>query len=585
VLFMPGIVGRLFREFAVTIGAAVLVSGVVSLTLTPMLASRFLRSEHQTSHGHLYRLTERLYQYSADFYAWTLRFVLRHKLATILGSLIILFLTGYLFVVMPKGFIPSEDRSVIFCQTEAAEGISFNSMSLHQQALNRVVEKEDSVESFMSSAGGRGGFGATNTGFMFLRLKPREDRKHSADELITILRAKLAKVPGIRVFLQNPPPIQVGAQFAKGQYQVTLQSPNIDELYSSARQFEDEVRKLPGLVDVTSDLQLKNPQVNIEIHRDKASAFGVTAQQIEDALYSAYGSRQISTIYAPNNQYRVILELDPNYQLDPAALSLLYIRSSHGRLVPLNVVAELDIGAGPLSINHLGQLPAVTISFNLKEGQSLGPAVEAIQKLARYNLPASIGVSYPGTAQEFQKAMGGMVMLLIAAILVIYIVLGILYESFIHPITILTALPFAGFGALLTLMIFGVDLSIYAFVGIIMLVGLVKKNGIMMIDFAIAAQREENKSPDEAIYNACVVRFRPIMMTTMSALMAAIPLAVGIGAGAESRRPLGLAVVGGLIFSQSLTLYVTPVFYLYMEKLKNFLARRRQKNAGEVQQA
>jgi HAE1 family hydrophobic/amphiphilic exporter-1 len=380
----------------------------------------------------------------------------------------------------------------------------------------------------------------------------------------------------MRVYLQNPPTIQIGGRFSRSQYQFTLQSPDTDKLYKYAVILEDKIRELPGFLDVTSDLQIKNPQVSVNIQRDKASTFGVTAEQIETALYNAYSSRQITTILAPNNQYRVILEVLPQYQLDPAVLSMLYIRSSNNQLVSLDAVADFTTGVGPLSINHQGQLPSVTISFNLKPGVSIGDAVDGINKIAKTTLPATINTSFQGTAQAFQSSMKGLGLLLVLAILVIYLVLGVLYESFIHPITILSALPFAGFGALLTLMIFRTELSIYAFVGIIMLVGLVKKNGIMMIDFALEAQRVEGKSPRDAIFQACLIRFRPIMMTTMAALMAGLPIALGMGAGAESRRPLGLAVVGGLLFSQTLTLYVTPVFYLYMESLQKWLRRDKQ---------
>jgi HAE1 family hydrophobic/amphiphilic exporter-1 len=414
--------------------------------------------------------------------------------------------------------------------------------------------------------------GASNTGFLFIKLKPKDQRKLTADGWVQMIRPKLNAVPGIRALPQNPPPIAVGGRLAKGQYQYTLQGSDMKELYAGALTLEEEIRKLDGFEDVASDLLIKSPQLNVKIMRDKASAYNVTAGQIEDALYYAYGARQVSTILAPTNQYQVIMELLPQFQMNPVDLSRLYVRSLTGQSVPLKAVADLVSDVGPLSVNHSGQLPSVTISFNLRPGVSLGDAVQRVNELARRILPAAISTSYQGTAQAFQTSFQSLPLLLVLAIVVIYMVLGILYESFIHPLTILTALPFAGFGALLTLLVFKTDLSLYAFVGIIMLVGLVKKNGIMMVDFAIAAQKE-GKDPPEAIYTACLVRFRPIMMTTVAALMAALPIALGYGAGAESRQPLGLAVVGGLLFSQTLTLYVTPVFYVYMESLNRWLGR------------
>jgi len=574
VLLMGGILGRLFHEFAVTIGVAILVSGFVSLTLTPMLCSRFLRPPKEEKHGRWYEATERVYQRGLAWYERTLGWVMDHRPLTMAFSFGILILTVVLYMFVPKGFIPTEDTGSIQGTTETLEGTSFESMRDHQLAVAAIVQRDSNVAHFMSFVGG----GTMNQGRLSLRLKPRGERL-PADQIVRELMPKLNSVPGIRTYLSVPPSIRVGGRPTKTQYQFTLQSADIDALYENAAKLERVLRGIPTLQDVTSDLQIKNPQVSVKIDRDRATSLGVSVQQIEQALYDAYGSRQVSTIYTPNNQYWVILELLPEYQRDPSALKLLYLRSQKGNLVPLTSVASASNDVGPLSVNHSGQLPSVTLSFNLPPGVSLGSAVNDVQKAARQTLPSTISTGFSGTAQAFQSSQQGLLFLLVLAIVVIYIVLGILYESFIHPFTILSGLPFAGFGALLTLLIFRTELSIYAFVGIIMLVGLVKKNAIMMIDFALDAERSEGKSPRDAIVEACSVRFRPIMMTTMAALMGTLPIAIGWGAGGESRQPLGLAVVGGLAFSQLITLYVTPVVYTYLDQLQHRFGRRARRTA------
>ncbi len=574
VLFMGGVVGRLFREFAVTIGAAVLVSGVIALTLIPMLSARFVGASAHAGHGRVYWAMEAGFDWVLRWYASSLRWALDHGRTMLALALITLIMTGALFWVVPKGFMASEDRGRINVTTEAIEGIAFDSMVAHQNRMIGILQADPNIQGFISSAGARGS-GGGNTGRFIINLKPRKDRQMTTDEVVQSLRAKLAGIPGIRAFPVNPPLINIGGRSTKSQYQYTLSGTDTAELYRSADLLVERLREMKSIQDVTSDLQLKNPELNVEINRDLASSLQITADQVETALFNAYGSRQVSTILAPNNQYAVILEMLPRYQADPSVLSWLHIRAGDGRLVPIDAVARLKNEVGPVTINHSGQMPSVTLSFDLRPGVSLGAAVAEVNAAAREVLPARVSTMFQGTAQVFQSSFKGMGWLLALAVLVIYIVLGILYENFFHPVTILSALPFAGVGALATLMVFGAELSIYAFVGIIMLVGLVKKNGIIMVDFAVAARREQGKSARDAIYDACLVRFRPIMMTTMAALAAAIPIAVGYGAGGEARRPLGLTVVGGLLFSQTLTLFVTPVFYLYMERLQEFLKKRK----------
>jgi HAE1 family hydrophobic/amphiphilic exporter-1 len=567
VLFMPGILGRLFHEFAVTICVAILISGVVSLSLTPMLCSRFLRAARVEDQGRFYQVTERMFDALLRVYERSLRWVLRHRPGMMVTSLVILVATVWLFVRMPKGFIPDEDQGAIFALTEAAQGVSFDAMVRNQTAVADILRQDPNVEVLFSTVvGTNAGQGTTNQGRVFIHLKPHGERP-SIPVILEEMRPKLSVIPGLRVFLQPMPTIRIGGQLTKSLYQFTLQGPDTKQLYKSAEELETKMRGIDILQDVTSDLQVRNPQVDVHIDRDRASALGVTAEQIEGALFSAYGDRWISTIYAPQDQYRVILGLLNEYQLDPTALSMLYVRASTGKLVPLDAVTEVRRSVGPLTVNHAGQLPAATISFNLKPGVSLSQAVERVREIAQQTLPAAITTGFQGTAQAFESSLSGLWLLLFAAVLVIYIVLGILYESFVHPLTILSGLPSAGFGALLTLMLFHYELNIYGFVGLIMLIGIVKKNAIMQIDFALDAQRTEGKRPLEAIYEGCVIRFRPIMMTTMAALLGTLPIALGIGAGAESRRPLGLAVVGGLLFSQLITLYLTPVYYTYLDAL------------------
>jgi HAE1 family hydrophobic/amphiphilic exporter-1 len=611
VLFMSGIIGRLLHEFAVVIMMAVLISGFVSLTLTPMLCSRFLRPRQETKHGRTYMLLERFFDRMLKGYDVSLQWALRHRVFVMVTSALILLATFWQFKTISYGFLPEVDSSTLQGYTRAVQGISFDAMKQHQEEVNKILLKDPNNHGFFSTIGLVGGGG--NSGFVFIHLKtPAEraeipsakmmalDRKYGGvpvlggilrsvtplfahhpdiNEVMQEMRMKLGQIPGILVFLRNPPPIQIGGDVTESPYQLTLQSPDTDELYRVATNFEQKMNGVSSIQDVTSDLEISSPQVDVKIDRDKASALGVTASQIEDALYTAYGQRQISTIFAPNDEFWVVMELEDKYQKDPSALSLLYIRSSGGNLVPLSAVASLGTSLGPLTVNHLGQLPSVTISFNLKPGAAIGEAVNQIDDLTR-SLPPSVSSQFQGTAQAFQSSLVGLGVLLLIAIVVIYIVLGILYESFIHPITILSGLPSAAFGALLTLQLFGYSLDLYGFVGVIMLIGIVKKNAIMMVDFAIAREKEGHLSAAEAVYEGCLVRFRPIMMTTMAALMGTLPIAVGMGAGADSRRALGLAVCGGLIFSQAVTLYLTPVFYTYMDTFQSWMERRFGRIAG-----
>ena len=584
VLLMGGMVGRVFREFAVSISVAIVLSGFVSLTLTPMLCARVLKGYHGEKQNILLRNFERLFELMLRAYEWTLDLVLRAKSIMLGLTLVTIGGTLWLYVVVPKGFFPTEDTGYVVGITEGSTDISFPALSVLQRRVADIVRKDPAVAYVNSTVGAGGPNTVGNSGRMLVALKPRKER----DSLATItarLRKNANIVPGIRIFFQPIQNINLGGKLDKSQYQYTLQSNDTATLYRLAPELRDKIAQIPGLLDVTTDLYIKNPQITIQVDREKSAVYGLSVDQVRQELYNAFGARQVATIYSPVNTYQVILEAQPEFQAGPDDLARIYLKTTNGTVVPLSAVTKFEPTVGPLQVNHQGQQPAVTISFNLAPGFSLGQAVDAIQNLEReQRLPATITTGFQGTAQVFQDSLRGQGILILAAIFAAYVVLGILYESFIHPITIISGLPSAGIGAILTLMLFRMDLSVIAMIGIVMLVGIVKKNAIMMIDFAIE-RRRVGLSAEAAIREAAMLRFRPIMMTTFAAIFGTLPIALGTGAGAELRQPLGVAVVGGLLLSQLLTLYITPVIYLYLDRFDRMLRRRLEPQLAEVQEA
>jgi hydrophobe/amphiphile efflux-1 (HAE1) family protein len=582
-LFMGGIIGRLFREFAMTVTAAVVVSGFISLTLTPVMCSRFLKHETQESTGRLNKAAERFFDGMVDAYDRGLRWVFRHQPLMLVMTLGLIVVTGILYVVIPKGFFPEQDTGFIFGEAEARQDISFAQMSQIEEEFSKTILTDPAVAAVVGFVGATGGNPSESTARMFIQLKPFSERSVSAQRVIQRLRPKVAEVEGAAFYMQAGQDITVGGRLSQDEYQYTLSDTDTEELNHWAPIIQQGMQKLPELQDVASDQQISSPHIAIEVDRNAAYRLGLSAGLIDQTLYDAFGQRQVATIYTSTSQYKVILEVQPEFQKDPAALSRIYLPSDTGVEVPLSTVAHFTNKVEPLTVNHQGQFPSVTLSFNLSPGFSLGEAVDRIQALeARLRTPITLQGSFQGTAQAFQSSLSSTPLLVLAAIFVVYIVLGMLYESCIHPITILSALPSAGVGALIMLMVFRYDLSVIAIIGIILLIGIVKKNAIMMIDFALEAERNEGKSSLESIHQACLLRFRPIMMTTMAALFGGLPLAIGTGAGSELRRPLGIAIVGGLLVSQFLTLYTTPVIYLYLDRIAHWSGSRRQRTGAAV---
>jgi len=582
-LFMSGLIGRLFHEFAVTLSAAILVSGVVSLTLTPMLCARFLKSEaRHRQRGVIDQLSERGFNAMQDFYERGLKWVLKHEYTMLIVTGLVIIATVYLYFVVPKGFFPQQDTGQMMGTTEAAQDISFEAMKEKQEQVVKTVMSDPAVQAVGSFFGGGNG-SALNNGRMFISFKPKGsgkgERKDDAGTVIARLRGKLSKIPGAQLFLTANQDIRVGGRSSKAQYQYALSDQNIDELNSWAPKLVNKLHEYPQIKDATSDQQFRGLQETIVIDRDAAARLGIQPQAVDSTLYSAFGQRQVSIIYTQQNQYHVILEVDPKFQLDPRSLDKIYVKSNSGSQVPLSTIAHFQLDNTPLSVNHQGQFPCVTISFNTAQGVSLSEATQIVEQAKRdLGMPSSIRGSFAGTAQVAQASWATMPWLFLTALLAVYIILGMLYESLIHPLTILSTIPSAGLGALLAMLVTGNELDLVSVIGIILLIGIVKKNAIMMVDFALDAERHEGLSPEESIYQACLVRFRPIMMTTMAAMFGALPLAIGMGIGSELRKPLGVAIVGGLIVSQVLTLYTTPVIYLALDQLR----QRKKKRAADA---